>query len=309
MTNCSAERALAGFVADVRRLVAERVEGSVLRFADGVDVVQLLPGKMLRTRLAARLTACGCTSFDQADLAGLCAATELVHTASLCHDDVIDNALIRRARASLWQSVGASGAILIGDLLFCEAMKLVYDAADGRYVGAFLAKTSQVVTAEAEQELTLRGKELDEQSCLAVARDKTGPLFAFVAAVCGGDDEEFSAVLEEAGYLIGTAYQLADDLFDVVGDEAATGKTLGSDCQRRKYTLPQAAEQGASVVRRRVVELCSSAVAHLAGRPAARAALERYLVDDLGSVFHRVDENLLQVLGDRVASFGDRRSH
>ncbi|MHC4295005.1 MAG: polyprenyl synthetase family protein, partial [Planctomycetota bacterium] len=109
-------------VGEVRGLVVSRIERIGSWAGHAADTKQLLPGKMLRTRLAQRLMECESVRIEAGVLKILCAASELVHTASLCHDDVIDNALIRRSHPTLWWSSGASAAVLIGDLLLCEAI-------------------------------------------------------------------------------------------------------------------------------------------------------------------------------------------
>jgi geranylgeranyl pyrophosphate synthase len=247
----------------------------------------LLPGKMLRSRLGARLVACEDLATDPAVIRNVCAVTEMTHTASLCHDDVVDNASKRRGRPALWQSLGTSAAILIGDVLLCEAMDLLAHTGGGRHLGAFIAKVKEVVVAEAEQELVLPGRQLDEATCLRLARRKTGPLFAFVAAVCGGDDKALSAGLEEAGYHIGTAYQLSDDLLDLEGREDVAGKTLGTDSQRRIPTLAQMPAEGRRAVRDLICELCSQALSCVRAWSGVSGALRQYLISDLQPVLDR----------------------
>ena len=126
------------------RLVAEAcLESALAGLAEHAE--GLKPGKMLRTRLAARMFESGAVKIASDTLHAVCAATELAHTASLCHDDVVDNALIRRSMPTLWQSAGPSGAILIGDLLLCEAINLIMAADDGRFLPAYVAKVQEVV--------------------------------------------------------------------------------------------------------------------------------------------------------------------
>ena len=251
------------------------------------DAAGLLPGKMLRTRLAARIFHEAPAPVDRMALQGACAATELVHTASLCHDDVVDNAMIRRAKPVLWRTTGPSGAVLIGDVLLCEALAMIGQADGGRCLAAFISKVHQVVQTEAEQELLWLGRQPDEQTCLRLARGKTGPLFAFVAWVCGGRDQAFSAALAEAGYHIGTAYQLADDLLDLVGDEASAGKTLGTDSARGKRTLPQGGAGGERSTRQHIPRLCESAYQCLAPYPKARSAVVSFVQQDLQPLLSR----------------------
>jgi len=265
----------------VRRIISAHLEKMAPLLGNDANVQQLAPGKMLRTRLAASIAQAEGCAVDDHTLASACAATEMIHTASLCHDDVIDNGLIRRSKATLWRATTPSAAVLVGDVLLCDALALLNSAAGGRYVGTFVAKVREVCFAEADQELRFRGKEIDESTCLRVARGKTGPLFAFVAQVCGGEDEALSSGLEKAGYKIGTAYQLADDLLDVVGDEQAAGKTLGTDTCRRKFTLAQVAGQGPACVRRYIHRLLSSADEAVRPWPDVCRALDEFIARDM----------------------------
>jgi len=256
-----------------------------------LEADRLLCGKMLRTQLAGRLGEASQAQSWSA-IEAVCAATEIVHTASLCHDDVIDNAFVRRAYPTLWRRTNSTAAVLVGDLLLCEAMSLVIEADGGRYVRAFCDKVREVCMAEARQELCLRGTPQDEATCLAVARGKSGPLFALAAGVCGGDDDVLSAALEEAGYRIGTAYQLADDLLDVLGDESVARKTLRTDGRRGKFTLAHLYDDDGSRLRGHIRRLCGGAVDCLSAWPEVRAGLERFLASDLQPVLGRYDGQL-----------------
>jgi geranylgeranyl pyrophosphate synthase len=275
-----------------RDLVAVRLRAIAQKFQKAVPTDLLLPGKMLRTRMAARLAGCSPSPLADPAMENLCGATEIVHTASLCHDDLIDNAHMRRGRPSLWRTVGVSGALLVGDLLFCEAIELVLHTEGGRYLPAFTAKVAEVVQAETEQELVFRDAELPEPACLRLARGKTGPLFAFAASLCGGRDEGLCQALEMAGYDVGTAYQLADDLLDVLGDEREVGKTLGTDGLRGKITLAQNGAEGRRTARDHVQRLCQSALDRLRSCPAARRGLAAYLECDFQPALRRFHRNL-----------------
>jgi geranylgeranyl pyrophosphate synthase len=285
-TKRSEERSAAEFVAAVQRTVEAGVRevAASLHLAD--NLAQLVPGKMLRSRLAARLVACGGTRAGRRTLERCCAATEFAHTASLLHDDVIDGGLFRRALPAFWTITSPSAAILVGDLLLCKAMALVADTEGGRYMGPFISTIREVCTAEAEQELFLRDKPVDRDTCLRLAREKTGPFFAFVGLVSGGDTD-LAGALEEAGYRIGAAYQIFDDLVDIVGDEREAKKTLGTDVARRKFTLPQSPDDGQREAVECVEGLCRSAIEHVSEWPPARAGIETYLDQDIRPVFQR----------------------
>ena len=279
---------LAEFLGKVRALASERMQG-VLALTGRPDSTALLSGKMLRSRLAGRAAHAVTPPGRMDHIVRSAAAVELVHTASLCHDDVIDNALLRRAHPTLWRMVGASGAVLIGDLLLCEAIDLLLEMHELPPVRSFMDKVREVCFTEARQELQLRGQPLDEPTCLALARGKTGALFAFAAEVCGGDGPALAAGLAEAGYCIGAAYQLVDDLLDVSGCEQAAGKTLGTDEKRRKFTLPHASADGRRLVRENIDRLCKEATAALRAFPAAREAVKLFLRNDFQPVLERFD--------------------
>jgi len=244
---------------------------------------------MLRTRLAAHLAESVTSLSNIETIVRASAATELVHTASLCHDDVIDGGIIRRGFPTLWKTSGISCAILIGDLFLCESIDLLLKTAEGRYIGSFVSKVREICKAEIEHEVLLRGKLVDPETCVKLARGKTGALFAFIGLVCGGDNAALSSALEEAGYCIGTAYQFADDLHDIIGNEYLSGKTLGSDSHRGKYTLPQCSETPQITVHNRVSELCLSAINCLNEWPRVRRGLEQFLSSDLQTAFNRME--------------------
>jgi geranylgeranyl pyrophosphate synthase len=234
------------------------------------------PGKMLRTRLAVAL----CPNDDhlRVRVIDACAATELIHTATLFHDDVIDGASMRRKQPTLWRHVGQTGAILMGDLFFSSALQLVLRGGDLRMTTSFVDKVREVCATEMAHEVFYRDQHANVALGVRIARGKTGPLFAFVAEACGGEDIARSNALAEAGYLVGTAYQLADDLLDEIGDEDSAGKTLGTDRERRKFTLAQGSE-GKDVVERELRNLCEKASDQLKPWPELSKQLNQFLSD------------------------------
>ncbi len=215
-------------------LVSEELRPTPLtRLTDGLSVV-LGGGKMLRARLALRIGAALGVAEDLAARVG--AAVELVHAASLLHDDVIDGGELRRGLPAFWRTYGVRGAILAGDLLLCKAYDLVrIPFAPASCSLALVDLTREMCETEIEQELLLRGVAATHEDALRLARGKTGSLFAFAA--CGAATEPALAdALREAGYLAGTAYQLSDDILDVAGDVSLSGKSLGTDAERGKIT-------------------------------------------------------------------------
>jgi octaprenyl-diphosphate synthase len=265
--------------------VAEAVAG-VLTGAEFGDSVQsskltalrrvLTSGKMLRSRLGWALS----SDADRELLISACAATELLHSATLFHDDVIDGASIRRSNPTLWREIGTSGAILVGDMCFTSALGLLVDTGDLEATQSFIAKVKEVCAAEISHEIGLRAQELTTLQAIDVARGKTGPLFAFVAGVCGSSDRGKALAFEEVGYRLGAVYQLADDLLDEYGDEVSMGKTLGTDRKRSKYTMAQSSH-GAMQVEAEIERICDSVRELVRPWPEQAEKVDHYIQADL----------------------------
>ncbi|MBN2560906.1 MAG: polyprenyl synthetase family protein [Phycisphaerae bacterium] len=235
-------------------------------------------GKMLRARLGLRVGAPAGVSIHT--LVHAAAAVELIHAASLLHDDVIDGGYLRRGAPAFWVERGIPGAILLGDLMLFKALDLVSEIEDARLLPLLIRLTGEVCEAESQQELVLRGHPSEWETCVSIARRKTGALFAFAGYVAGGDDVVLSEALLESGYAVGTAYQLADDILDASGSSEKAGKTLGSDEARRKTTAASAAEDPTDPMDF-IGRLCVSARERLAPWPTARRAWDEYMDLDL----------------------------
>ncbi len=235
-------------------------------------------GKMLRARLTLRVGA-ACQT-DRTTLLQAGAAIEMIHAASLLHDDVVDDALLRRGVPVLWRKKGISGAILLGDLLVCHALQLVTKTEDGRLGATLVRLAGEMCEAEVEQELVTLGTVKDWETSISIARRKTGSLFAFAATAAEALDEVRAAALLEAGYQIGTAYQLADDILDASGKDVADGKDLGKDARKQKVTAMTAAGWTPQAARQRIHECCAASTKLLAPWPEVQRAWHEYLQTD-----------------------------
>ena len=231
-------------------------------------------GKMIRTRFAARLLQSASFS-DFPKILNCCVATELVHSATLFHDDVVDGASLRRGSKTVWNEFGINTSILIGDLFFCGAVLFISQTNDSELVGSFVAKIEETCSTEIRQELNLRNTIISNDQSISVARGKTGALFSFIAAACG--TVESRAAMEEAGYRVGTAFQLMDDLVDDIGDSETSGKTLGTDRLRNKYTLAQSTGGEGGSIQDEILIHCRTALQLLQPWPEKRSALENFL--------------------------------
>jgi octaprenyl-diphosphate synthase len=270
---------IAPALAEVQELMAQALASTPLRFLVNEYKGLTGNGKMLRARLGFRVGPAAGTAHRT--LLHAAAAVEMIHAASLLHDDVIDGGYLRRGSPTFWVERGVPGAILLGDLLLFKALDLICSVENGRLTHSLVRLTGQVCEAETEQELVLRGATPNWDRCVSVARRKTGALFAFMAAACGGPDETLSRTLLECGYKVGTAYQLADDILDATGDAEAAGKSLGTDQARAKMTAVTALQTDNVDPIAYIERLCDSAEQDLAAWPAIRPAWEQYMADDL----------------------------
>ncbi|MDF1701547.1 MAG: polyprenyl synthetase family protein [Planctomycetota bacterium] len=197
-------------------------------------------GKRLRpalTCLAARLAGSGVTS----DVASVAAIVELIHTATLVHDDILDGADVRRKVATLNTRWGSHAAVLVGDVLFSKA----YRAAawlDDPFASRYLSDVvGEVLEGEIHQANASRDADVTEDEYREIIRGKTAALYeaALVAgAHYGGATDAQKKSLGRFGHHLGMAFQIIDDRLDVSGDEATVGKSLGTDLSEGKMTLP-----------------------------------------------------------------------
>ena len=277
MTEIETETGLDSHLEQVQALMRQTLEETSLRdVLDASPALGALGGKMLRSRLAYRVGVV--MGVDTDLLVHGSAAVEMIHTASLLHDDVIDGGLVRRGLPTFWVEKGKAGAILLGDLMLFKAVDLMCRVAEGRYTHELVKLTGEVCEAESEQELLLQGADSKLEVCQSIARRKTGALFAFAALLGAEGHPELHAPLKEAGYLLGTAYQLADDILDIRGSEADSGKTLGTDAAR---DIVSAARLDDVDLRAHLQALLARSVRVLNGENLAVAGVKDYIGSDL----------------------------
>ena len=250
----------------------------------GTDLFRYFPkknnimgsGKMLR----ARLTLCLGTAngIDGETCTHAAAAVEIIHGASLLHDDVIDGGILRRGAPTFWKKHGINGAILLGDFLVFKAMGLLGGIDHSDLLRELIALATEVCQSEIEQELVLRGTAGTWEECEQIARSKTGSLFAFAAVAAASDAAPAQAdALREAGFILGTAYQLADDILDVSGNEALFGKTLGKDLERGKTTAITAIRNAPENPGKHVYSLLEASSGQLGAWPRLQTAWDDFL--------------------------------
>lgn len=166
---------------------------------------------------------------------------EMVHLATLVHDDVMDEAEIRRGRLTLAANWGNEVAVLFGDCLFAQALKLAASFPTSDICRAVATATNTVCSGETLQTRHRRNFERSRREYFRVLEMKTAELFALscdLAAYLSGATQSQRNALRQFGLTFGTAYQIYDDCVDLFGSEAAAGKSLGTDLAKGKLTLP-----------------------------------------------------------------------
>lgn len=196
-------------------------------------------GKRLRPALLL-LTARACGSVLPAHHV-LAAVVEMIHTATLVHDDVLDGASRRRHAATVNAGWGNKVSILLGDYLFTHAFHLCSTLDDPRACRIIGASTNRVCAGELHQICEQGNLALGEEEYLAIIDAKTAELTSCccrLGALFAGMPDEVVEDLADFGRCLGLAFQIADDLLDLVGDENRAGKSLGTDLDQKKLTLP-----------------------------------------------------------------------
>ena len=229
---------VAADIAEAERIFERTLAPHRGPFGPLIDHLRHYRGKRLRPALlllAAK--ACGKVSPQHHTLA---AAMEMIHTATLVHDDVLDEAELRRHAPTFNAGWGNKVSILLGDMLFTHAFHLT-STVDGRACQITGEVTNRVCAGELRQ-VTERGNlELTEADYFAIIDGKTAALTECcgrLGALYAGASDEVAAKLAGYGRTLGLAFQIADDVLDLVGTEDAVGKTLGTDLAQQKLTLP-----------------------------------------------------------------------
>ena len=227
------------FLEAVSRRLAREVDAFDREIIPYADYALNGQGKQLRPALVA-LTA---NALGQPSDAHVTVAViiEMVHLATLVHDDVMDEAEIRRGRLTLAANWGNEIAVLFGDCLFANALKLAASFPTPEICRAVAMATNTVCSGEILQTRRRRDFQLTRADYFKVLEMKTAELFALsceLSACLSGAAPDRRAALRQFGLAFGTAYQVYDDCVDLFGSEAAAGKSLGTDLAKGKLTLP-----------------------------------------------------------------------
>ncbi len=245
-------------------LLAE-VEASIARVWEGNRGLlaqasrRVLSGRGKRLRPAVLLLAAECAGGATERSINLAAVVEIVHNASLIHDDIVDDSSSRRGRRSAKAVWGNKVSVLLGDHLLAKGFSLLPEADRARLVEE-MARVAMRMCEGQVKELRRAGRPVSEREYLEMVKAKTGALFRFCARVgaeTGGGSAELAQTLAEFGERFGVAFQLADDILDLVGCNGRSGKPEARDLSEGKFTLPLilAASQGGREVRSELTRL------------------------------------------------------
>jgi octaprenyl-diphosphate synthase len=171
----------------------------------------------------------------------LAACVEFIHTATLLHDDVVDESLLRRGLASANAVFGNQASVLVGDFLFARAFQLMVEDGSLVVLGILSRAAATIAEGEVLQLVTQNDLTTSEARYLEVIKGKTAALFAAaceVGAVVADRPPSETAALAEFGLNLGIAFQLVDDALDYAADQSVLGKTIGDDFREGKVTLP-----------------------------------------------------------------------
>ena len=220
-------------------VIAHRLDSSVPLIGQVSRYIIAAGGKRLRPALL--LLTCGALGYVGEQRFNLAAVVEFIHTATLLHDDVVDDSALRRGNATANETFGNPASVLVGDFLYSRSFQMMVDAQNMRVMQVLADATNVIAEGEVMQLMNMHNAELDEAGYLQVIRSKTAKLFeasARVGAILADSTPETETICADYGQALGTAFQVIDDVLDYTGEAAIMGKNLGDDLREGKATLP-----------------------------------------------------------------------
>jgi len=223
----------------VNALIRQRLASDVVLINQIAEHIIGGGGKRLRPMLV--LLAAQAARYQGSDHVLLAAVVEFIHTATLLHDDVVDESDLRRGRKTANALWGNAASVLVGDFLYSRAFQMMVEADQMRVMRILADTTNRIAEGEVLQLLNIHNPDVDEAAYLRVIERKTAVLFS-AATRLGGLLGKLPAPQEEAlasyGLNLGFAFQIADDVLDYVSDAGTLGKNIGDDLAEGKATLP-----------------------------------------------------------------------
>ena len=223
----------------VDAVIRERLSSRVALIDQISQYIITAGGKRIRPRLV--LLFAEALGFDGPERYELAAIVEFIHTATLLHDDVVDESALRRGRATANSMFGNAASVLVGDFLYSRAFQMMVSVNRMRVLQVLADATNVIAEGEVLQLMNMHDPDLAVADYLQVIRYKTAKLFeasARLGAVLAGASTELEEACADFGRSLGTAFQLVDDLLDYEGNSHELGKNVGDDLREGKPTMP-----------------------------------------------------------------------
>lgn len=223
----------------VDAVIRSRLHSDVALVRQVAEYIVAGGGKRMRPALV--LLSAGALGYRGRQHHELAAVVEFIHTATLLHDDVVDESDLRRGRQTANAMFGNAASVLVGDFLYSRAFQMMVGVGDMRIMAVLADATNTIAEGEVLQLMNCHDADIDVEAYLRVIRYKTAKLFeaaARLGAIIGGADPELEEGFAHYGMHLGTAFQLIDDVLDYSGEESETGKHVGDDLAEGKPTLP-----------------------------------------------------------------------
>jgi octaprenyl-diphosphate synthase len=223
----------------VDAVIRERLHSDVPLVRQVAEYIIAGGGKRMRPALL--LLAAGAASYQGREHRELAAVVEFIHTATLLHDDVVDESALRRGRDTANATFGNAASVLVGDFLYSRAFQMMVGLGSLRVMQVLADATNIIAEGEVLQLMNCHNADIDVEDYLRVVRYKTAKLFeaaARLGAILGNCPPEVETSLANYGMHLGTAFQIVDDVLDYSGDTGEIGKSLGDDLAEGKPTLP-----------------------------------------------------------------------
>ena len=223
----------------VDAVIGRRLASDVALISQISNYIVSAGGKRIRPRLV--LLFAQALGFEGAEQFELAATVEFIHTATLLHDDVVDESSLRRGQQTANALFGNAASVLVGDFLYSRAFQMMVSVNRLRVLEVLADATNVIAEGEVLQLMNMHDPDLAVDDYLRVIRFKTAKLFeasARLGAVLAGADPALEEACADYGRSLGTAFQLVDDLLDYEGDSQTLGKNVGDDLREGKPTLP-----------------------------------------------------------------------
>jgi len=233
------QKLLAADMQAVDHVIRDRLHSDVVLVKQVAEYIIGGGGKRLRPALV--LLSAGALGYRGTTHHTLAAVVEFIHTATLLHDDVVDESALRRGQPTANTLFGNAASVLVGDFVYSRAFQMMVSAGDMRVLEVLADATNVIAEGEVLQLMNCRNADIDEESYLQVIRYKTAKLFEAagrLGAILAGASAETERALATYGSHLGTAFQLIDDVLDYSGEAGVIGKNIGDDLAEGKPTLP-----------------------------------------------------------------------